>query len=114
VNVIQSEAAHMNWKVDVGYGWRWALVEIARRTTKGSAKQSLIRKTTLTGTTVYLTERAADMDLDITSTWNIVNVTFVLRNPKRNKDEMFYQITVINNDFQSDPGKYTKVVVYGE
>jgi hypothetical protein len=114
VKFLQGEAATLNWKVDVGYGWTWTLVEIARRRTIGGAKQKLIRKSTLTGTDVYLRARAADMTLDVKSTSNIVNVTFVLRNLKWITDEMFYQITVINNDFQSDPGKYTKVIVHGE
>jgi hypothetical protein len=114
VNFLQGKAEKLVWKVNVGYGWTWASVEIARRITIGGAKQKLIRKSTLRGTDVYLSERTAEITLDVKSTSNIVSVTFVLRNLKWITDDRFYQITVINNDFQSDPGKYTKVIVHGE
>jgi hypothetical protein len=34
VDFLQGEAAKLDWKVNVGYGWTWALVSIARRRTK--------------------------------------------------------------------------------
>jgi hypothetical protein len=114
VNFIQGEAAKLNWSVDVGVTRTWASVEIRRGLTKESTTQRLLKRTTSSGTTVYLTVRTADMDLDIKSTLNIVNVTFVLRNLARTTDEMFYHIAVVNDDFESGLGKHTKLNVYGE
>ncbi|XP_031548824.1 immunoglobulin superfamily member 10-like, partial [Actinia tenebrosa] len=50
------------------------------------------------GVEILLAERGADMDLDVESNLNVLNITFSLRNLSRKTDEMYYRITVYNDD----------------
>lgn len=114
VNFVQGESARLKWTVDVGSGFTWDTVEISRNKDKAEVgKQKIIRLIEPTGRKdVYLTDRTADLELNVTTSSNIVNFAFEMRSLSV-ADEMVYSIFVMNSDRQFSVN-YTEVIVNGE
>ncbi|XP_031567353.1 uncharacterized protein LOC116302259 [Actinia tenebrosa] len=111
VNVVEGDTAKLNWSVRISAGKTWVAVNITRniRDTTGPGDVDMIRRKP-SGVEILLPERGADMDLDVQANLNVLNITFSLRNISRKTDEMYYRITVFDDDRDSSL-RYTKLNV---
>ncbi|XP_031551747.1 immunoglobulin superfamily member 10-like [Actinia tenebrosa] len=103
VSFMEGRTAYLNWNAnfsEVGETWFSVKIERAKETTVNSPKEVVVKKFVQSGTvkeTLYLTSRAADIALNISSMSSNVNITFLLRNVNPTTDDMYYICTVSSN-----------------
>lgn len=114
MDTIQGNTARISWNVDVGVGRSWGSITISRNNkSKTDDSQDVMLRNTLGEKKIYLKDRENDIELEIKTASNLVNVTFVLANITSD-DDMYYGITLVNNGFERSLGPFIKLNVFGE